>query len=87
MGQLHTGPKHPLSGTDPESYFNLHIVPPGYQPKREGDYEYQALYNQAYSRWVGLVSISRLPTQERGIPIINTRTGEARQSWFATPLC
>ena len=26
MGELHTGPKHPLSGADPESYFDLHVV-------------------------------------------------------------
>ena len=30
-------PKHLLSDADPESYFNLSVVPPGYQPKGEGD--------------------------------------------------
>ena len=40
-------PKHPLSGADPESYFNLHMIPPGYQPIEEGDYSYQTQYNQA----------------------------------------
>ena len=34
MGDLHTGPKHPLSGADPESYFDLHMVPSGYQKER-----------------------------------------------------
>ena len=27
MNELHTGPKHPMSGTKPESYFDLHVVP------------------------------------------------------------
>ena len=27
MGELHTGTKHPLSGADPESYFDLNVVP------------------------------------------------------------
>ena len=27
MDELHTGPRHPLSGTDPESYFDFHVVP------------------------------------------------------------
>ena len=26
MGELHAGPKHTLCGTDPESYFDLHVV-------------------------------------------------------------
>ena len=26
MGELHTGSRLPLCGTDPESYFYLHIV-------------------------------------------------------------
>ena len=29
MGELHTGPKYPLSGTDQESYFDLQVVPSG----------------------------------------------------------
>ena len=62
MGELHTGPKHPLSGADPESYFNLHVVPPGYQPKGEGDCEYLAQYDHTYSGQVGLGSLGRLPT-------------------------
>ena len=35
LGDLHTGSRHPLSAADPESYFNLHVVPPEYQPKAE----------------------------------------------------
>ena len=62
VGELHTGPKHPLSGADHESYFNLHMVPPGYQPKEDGDCEYLAQHNQAYSGQVGLASLGRLPT-------------------------
>ena len=27
MDEFHTGPKYPLSGTDPEFYFDLHMVP------------------------------------------------------------
>ena len=27
MGELHNGPKHLLSGADPEPYFDLHVVP------------------------------------------------------------
>ena len=26
MVELHAGPKHPLSGADPESYFDLHVL-------------------------------------------------------------
>ena len=28
MGELNAGPRHPLSGTDTESHFDLHVVPP-----------------------------------------------------------
>ena len=31
-------PKHPLSGSDTETYSNLHVVLPGYQPKEDGNY-------------------------------------------------
>ena len=62
MGELHSGPRHLLSGVDPESYFNPHVVPPGYRPTGEGDCMYMAQYNQAYFRWVRLISIGRLPT-------------------------
>ena len=37
MGELHTGPRHSLSDADPESYFDLLVIPPLYQPKGEGD--------------------------------------------------
>ena len=62
MDELHTGPKHPLSDTNPESYFDLHVVPAGYQPKRHGDCGYQAEHSQAYCVKVGLVSLDLLPT-------------------------
>ena len=62
MGELHSGQRHPLSGADPESYFDLLLVPPGYQPKGEGDCGYLAKYNQAYSGQVGLIGLGRLPT-------------------------
>ena len=62
MGELHTGSKHPLSGAENVSYFDLHVVPPGYQPKGEGDSGYLAQNNQAYSGLVGLSSLGRLPT-------------------------
>ena len=61
MGELHTVPIQPPSGTDPESYIDLHILPPGYQPKGESDCGYLAQCNQAYSGRVGLVSFGRLP--------------------------
>ena len=61
MGELHTGPKHLLNDEDPECYFDLHVVPAGYQPKGEGDCGFLAQYNQAYSGRVGLVSLGRLP--------------------------
>ena len=86
MGELHTGPRHPLSGADPESYFGGHMVPPGYQRNGEHDCRYLAQYNQASSRWVELVSLGRLPTYERGTLIINPRVGETRQPWLATYL-
>ena len=62
MRELHTGPKHPLSSTDPESYFDLLVVPPGYQLKGEGNCGYLDQYNQAYSGRVGLASLGQLPT-------------------------
>ena len=86
MGELHAGPKHPLSGADPESYVDLHVVPTGHQPKGEGDCGYLAQYNQAYSGRVGLISLGRLPTWESGTPIINPQVGEAHQPWLATHL-
>ena len=42
MDELHTGPMHPLSGADPESYFDLHLVDLEYHPKGEGDCGYLA---------------------------------------------
>ena len=87
MAELHTGPKHPQSGTDPDSYFKLKVVPPGYQPKGDGDCEYLAQYDQAYSGWMGLVvSLGHLLTNERGTTIINPQTGEVFQPWLATHL-
>ena len=62
MGEHHTGPKYPPSGTDPESYFDLHVVLPGYQPKGDVECGYLAQHNQAYYWQVGLVSLGRLPT-------------------------
>ena len=61
MGELRTGPKYPLSGADPESNFDRHVVPSGYQPKGEGDCGHLAQYYIAYSGRVGLVSLGRLP--------------------------
>ena len=61
MGELHTGPRHLQSGTDHESYLDLHVVPPEYQPKGEGDCGYLAQYNRVYSGWVGLIGLGRLP--------------------------
>ena len=60
MSELHTGPKHPLCGADLESYFDLHMIPPGYQAKGEGDCGNQVQYGQPYSGHVGLVSLGRL---------------------------
>ena len=53
MDELHTGPKHPLCGADPETYFGLQMIPPGCQPKGEGNCRYLAQYYQAYSGRVG----------------------------------
>ena len=60
MGELNTVPKHPLSGADPESYFDLQVVPPGCQPRGEGNCRYLAQCNPAYSGQVGLVSLGQL---------------------------
>ena len=70
MGELHTGPIHPLSGTDPEFYFVLYVVPPGFKPKG-GDEWYLMQYDQAYSGLVGLAILDRKPTWERENQIIN----------------
>ena len=37
MGKIHAEPNYPLSGTDHEYYFGLHVLHPGYQPNGEGD--------------------------------------------------
>ena len=71
MGELHNGLKHPLSGAVPVSYFDLQVVPAGYQQNGEGDGGYMAQYYPAYSWLVGLVSLGRLPTKERVTTIIN----------------
>ena len=84
MGELLTGPMHTLSDTDPESNVDLHAVPPGYQPKGEGDCGYMAQYNQDYSGLVGLVSLGRLPKLDMGAPILNPHTGMDHQPWLAT---
>ena len=62
MGELHTGPKHPLSGANHESYLNLHMLLPGYQPIGESDCGYLAQYIQAYSEQMVLIILGRLPT-------------------------
>ena len=61
MGELHTGPRHVLSGTDPESYFHLHMVSPGYQPKGDGDLGCLAQYSHAYSWPVGSFALVGCP--------------------------
>ena len=43
MGELYTGSKHPMSGADPESYFDIHMIPPGYKQKGEEDCGYLAV--------------------------------------------
>ena len=59
-GELHAGPRHPLGCTDPESYFDLHVVPPGYQPTGEDDCGCLAQYTQAYSRQAELIGLVRV---------------------------
>ena len=61
MGELHTGPKHPLSGADTEPYIDLIVVHPGYQPKGEDDCGYLGQLNKTSSGWVGLSSLGQLP--------------------------
>ena len=31
IGELHTGPKHQMNGADPESYTDIHVIPPSNQ--------------------------------------------------------
>ena len=57
MGKRHTVPK-----TSTESYLNLHVVPPGYQPKGGDDCRYLAHYDEAYSGFVELIGLARLST-------------------------
>ena len=70
MGELHTGPKYPLSSADPESYFDLRVVPLDNNKKERATVGAEQ-YKQAYSGQVGLVCLDRLPTKERGPPIVN----------------
>ena len=76
MGELHTKPRHLLSGTDHEFYFGLYVVPHGYQIKGEGDCGCMAQVKLAYSGRVGLIIVGQLPTYERGTSRINPRAGE-----------
>ena len=57
MGEILAGLRYPLSGADPESYFDLHVVPPGYQPKGEGNCGYLAQYSLANSWRLGLLAL------------------------------
>ena len=61
MGELHTGTKHPLNVAEPESDFDLHVVPPGYLPRGDVECGYVAQYDHIYSGRVGLISVSQLP--------------------------
>ena len=86
MGEFHTGPKYPLSDADPESYFDVHVIPPLILTKGERDCGYLAQYNQAYSRWVRLINLVHPSIYEKGTPIINPQAAEAHQSWLVTQL-
>ena len=77
-------PKHALSFVDPLSYYNLYMILPGYKSRGVGDCSSLAQYDQAYSRWMGLVDRGWLPSYERGAPIINPLVGEVCQLWLAT---
>ena len=70
---------HPLSGADHESYFNLHCLTPGYQPRGEGDCGYLAQYDQVSGGRMGLVGLGRTP-------MMRPQAGEAHQPWLATHL-
>ena len=61
MAELHTGPKHPLNGTDLEFFFDFHLLPIDTNQK-ESDCGCLAQYIQAYSGLVGLVDLGQLPT-------------------------
>ena len=61
MGELHTGPMHPLKGADPESYIDLHILPPECLQKGVGDCRYLEQHNQAYSGWWGSLALFGFP--------------------------
>ena len=54
------------------------------QTERATASTWSSITRQAHSGRVGHVSLGRLPTFERGTPIINPRIGEARQPWLAT---
>ena len=40
MREIHMGTKHPLSGADTDTFFDLYMIPSGYQTNGEGDYGY-----------------------------------------------
>ena len=67
MGETHTGSKHPLSGADTESYYDLHVVPPGYQPKGKGDCGYLTQYDQANSGrgWGSSALVGNIPMRRK----------------------
>ena len=52
MGELHTGPKHPLSGADPESYFDHHVVPlDTNQKERATEGTWHSIIRPTVGRW------------------------------------
>ena len=62
MGDIHTGPKHPLSDAEVKSYSNLHMVPPGFELKGEGVCMSLVQYNQVAPGRYELARLRQLPT-------------------------
>ena len=82
MNELHTVPKHPLSGEDHESYFDLHMVPSEYQPKGEGSWH--SITRLTPGGW-GSLPLIGCPPRRREL-IINPQAREDYQPWLATHL-
>ena len=62
MGEVNTGPRHPLSGADPVPYFVLHVVPPGYHQEGEGTAgTWGSIARHSFGGWGSLALVGRPP--------------------------
>ena len=67
MGELHTGQGHTVCVADHDFYIDLHVVPPGFQSKGEGDYGYLAQSSRLAPCWWGSLVLVGCPPKRMKI--------------------